>query len=225
MNVKSMSWFAAGAIALGTITAPGSALAQQGGWSLGLTGGTLGVGPEVAYRLNQHFGARANAGFLSVSRDEEVDDIEYDGDLDLNSFGAMLDWYPIGGGLRISVGARANNNEIGLVGAPTTNVTIGGTTYSPQQAGTLRGTVNVDDFTPALTIGYGGTLAKGFTLGAELGVLWQGEPTINNLRATGLLAGTNQFQADIEREEQRIEDELDDYDLWPILQVEFLYRF
>jgi hypothetical protein len=52
------------------------------------------------------------------------------------------------------------------------------------------GTVTTDDFAPQLTIGYGGTLAKGFTLGAEIGVLWQGQPQIDDLRATGLLAST-----------------------------------
>lgn len=201
------------------------AIAQDSRWSVGVTGGTLGVGPQVALRPTPHFGLRANAGFLSVSRDEEVDDINYDGELDLNSYGAMLDWFPTGGGLRISLGGRVNNTEIDLVGRPTTNVTVGNTTYTPQQIGTLAGTVTTDDFAPMLTIGYGGTLAEGFTIGAELGVLWQGEPEIDDLRGTGLLANASQFQADLEREEREIEDDLSDYDLWPILQIEFLYRF
>jgi hypothetical protein len=223
--MKTSIWIAMCVTALGTTTATSAAVAQDARWSVGITGGTLGVGPQVAFRPNEHVGIRANAGFLSVSRDETVDEIDYDGDLKLNSFGAMLDWYPAGGGFRISVGGRANNNEVALVGAPGTNVTIGDTVYTPEQVGTLRGTVTTDDFAPALSIGYGGTLGKGFTFGAELGVLWQGEPNIDNLRATGPLASTPQFQADIEREQRRIEDEVDDYELWPILQVEISYRF
>jgi len=198
---------------------------EQGRWGLGITGGTLGVGPQLTYRAGPHLGVRANATFLSLSRDEGVDDIEYSGDADLRSFGAMLDWYPTGGGLRVSLGGRINESEIDLVGAPTTSVTVGDTTYTPQQLGTLAGSVTVDDFAPTLTIGYGGTLGEGFTFGAEIGVMWQGEPTIDNLHATGPLAVTPQLQADIEREELRIEDELDDFELWPILQVEFQYRF
>jgi hypothetical protein len=77
------------------------ALAEDSRWSLGVTGGSLGVGPQVAFRPSAYFGVRANAGFLTVSRDEEVDDINYDGDLDLNSYGAILDWFPLGGGFRI----------------------------------------------------------------------------------------------------------------------------
>ena len=210
---------------IATVAFASPAVAQDSQWSVGLIGGTLGIGPQVAFRPNPYLGLRANAAFLSVSRDEEVDDINYDGELDLNSYGAMLDWFPTGGGLRISLGGRVNNTEIDLVGRPTTSVTVGNTTYMPQQIGTLSGTVTTDDFAPLVTIGYGGTLAEGFTIGAELGVLWQGEPEIDDLRATGLLASTPQLQADIEREEREIEDELSDYDLWPILQLEFLYRF
>jgi hypothetical protein len=205
------------------VTLPAQALDAP--WAAGVTGGTLGVGPELSFRPNANVGVRLNAGFLGVSRDEEIDDIDYDGDVDLNSFGALLDWYPTSGGWRVSIGGRINNTEIGIVGRPTTSVTVGGTTYTPQQIGTLSGTVTTDDFAPQLTMGYGGTLAKGFTLGAEIGVLWQGQPQIDNLRGTGLLAGTPQLQADIEREEREIENEMDDYELWPILQVEFLYRF
>jgi hypothetical protein len=223
--MKTSIWIAMCVTALGTTTATSAAVAQDARWSVGITGGTLGVGPQIAFRPNEHVGIRANAGFLSVSRDEAVDEIDYDGDLKLNSFGAMLDWYPAGGGFRISVGGRANNNEVELVGAPGTNVTIGDTVYTPEQVGTLRGTVTTDDFAPALSIGYGRTLGKGFTFGAELGVLWQGEPNIDNLRATGPLASTPQFQADIEREQRRIEDEVDDYELWPVLQVEISYQF
>jgi hypothetical protein len=202
-----------------------AAHSQEGRWSVGLTGGTLGVGPEVSFRPHTHFGVRANAGFLSVSRDEDIDEIEYEGDVELNSFGAMLDWYPTGGGFRVSLGGRINNNEIELAGAPASSVTVGDTTYTPQQIGTLSGKVAGDDFTPTLSVGYGGQLARGFTVGVELGVMWQGEPKIDDLRATGLLASNPQFQADIDAEEQQIEDDLDDYELWPVLQIEFLYRF
>jgi hypothetical protein len=201
------------------------ALAQESQWGFGITGGTLGVGPQLSYRPNPYIGLRANAAFLSVTRDARVDDIEYNGDLDLRSFGAMLDWYPTGGGLRVAFGGRINQTEVGLVAAPGTGVTVGDTTYTPEQVGTLSGVVSVDDFAPALTIGYGGTLGQGFTFGAEIGVLWQGAARIDNLRATGPLAAFPQLQADIEREEQRIEDELDEYELWPIAQLEFQYRF
>ena len=211
-------------IAAGACAWPAAAQ-EEGRWGWGITGGTLGVGPQLTYRAGPHFGLRANATFLSLSRDAEVDDIDYGGKADLRSYGAALDWYPTGAGLRISLGGRVNETEVDLTAAPATSVTVGDSTYTPQQLGTLAGDVTVDDFAPSLTIGYGGRLGEGFSFGAEIGVLWQGAPRIDNLRATGPFAVTPQLQADIEREEQRIEDDLDDYQLWPIAQLEFQYRF
>ncbi len=130
-------------------------------------------------------GVRVNGGFFDHGESEDLDDIEYDANLKLNSFGALLDWYPFSGGFRISAGGRINNNKIDLEGRPTTNVEIGDVTYTPTQVGALLGSVNTDGFAPAFTLGYGGKLAKGFTFGVEVGVMLQGSPKIDNLRATG----------------------------------------
>jgi hypothetical protein len=200
--------------------------AEDGRLALGVTGGTLGLGPEIAWRFSEHFGLRANGGFFDASRNEELDEIEYDADLKLNSFGAMLDWHPFGGGFRVSAGARANNNEVDLEGAPTVNTEIGDTTYTPQQIGTLTGTVKSDSFAPTLTLGYGGKLAKGLTFTFELGVMMQGSPRIENLTSTGGTLSTNTaFLQQLALEEQRAEDDADDYKYWPILQIGLSYRF
>jgi len=202
-----------------------TAQARDVTWAAGISAGTLGVGPEVVCRIGERFGVRANAGFLSFNRSEDVDDIRYRGDADLRSYGLTADWYPFGGGFRISLGGRINDNEIGLEGRPATSVTVGDNVYTPEQIGTLTGTVSANDFSPALTLGYGGLIAPGFTLAFELGVLFQGSPRVANLQATGLLAGTPGLTADLEREQTRIEDEVHNYEYWPILQLQFLYRF
>jgi hypothetical protein len=202
-----------------------TASAADGVWTLGVSGGTLGAGPELAWRFGQFTGVRANAGFLTYSRDESVNQISYNGDLKLDSIGVMADWYPAGGGFRISLGARSNNNRIKLGGTPSTSVTVGNNVYTPSQIGTLAGTVKGNDFAPMLSLGYGGTLAKGFTVGAELGVMFQGSPKIDDFHATGLLASNPNFQADVQRERARVEDKVHSYQYWPIAQVQFLYRF
>jgi hypothetical protein len=202
------------------------AYSEEGALALGVTGGTLGLGPEISWRFSEHAGLRANGGFYDTTDSDELDDIEYDGKLKLNSFGAMLDWYPFGGGFRLSAGARVNNNKIELEGAPTINTEIGDTTYTPQQIGTLTGTVETDSFAPALTLGYGGKLAKGLTFGFELGVMMQGSPKIENLTSTGgTLSSNTTFLQQLALEEQRAEDDAHDYKYWPIIQIGLSYRF
>jgi len=216
----------AAALALIATLTAAPALAGDGTLAAGVTAGTLGVGPELSLRPMEQLGLRANLNWLSFSRDEDVDDIDYHGDLGLLSIGAMADWYPFDGGFRISAGARWNGNEIDLSARPSDDVTIGSTTYTPAEIGRLTGTVEANPIAPLLTIGYGGDLGRGFTLGAEVGVMYQGTPEIKNLRARdGLLEGDPGLLADLEDEEERIEDEVDSYRFWPVLQVMVLYRF
>lgn len=191
----------------------------------GVTVGTLGVGPELSIRPSWHVGVRANAGFIGISHDENIDDINYDGKLKLNSYGLLLDVYPFGGGFRISAGARYNRNRIDLVATPLSSVSVGSTVYTPAQIGTLAGTVRVKKITPQLTIGYGGTLKPGLTLGVEAGVVYQGRPSIDDLSATGLLASDPRFQADLAAEQAKIEAEIDDYKFHPVLQISAAWRF
>jgi hypothetical protein len=201
------------------------ASAEDGKLAIGVTGGTLGLGPEISWRFSEHIGLRANGGFYDYDDTDDLDDIEYDAKLKLNSFGAMLDWYPFGGGFRLSAGGRINNNEIDLEGTPTTSVEIGDVLYTPAEAGTLSGTVTTDSIAPTFTLGYGGKLAKGFTFGIELGVMLQGSPRINDLTASGTLAGNPAFIQQLAIEEQRAEDDAHDFKLWPIIQIGLLYRF
>ena len=209
--------------ALAASAAPASA--ADGVWTFGVSGGTQGAGPEVAYRAGEYFALRANAGYLPYNRDQTVNQISYSGKLKLNSLGVAADWYPLGGGFRLTAGVRSNDNKIDLAATPANSVTVGNNTYTPAQVGTLSGTVKGNDFAPMLSVGYGGTLARGFTIGAELGVMFQGSPKLQNYQATGMLASDPTFQSDLQIERGRVQDKVHSYQYWPIAQIELLYRF
>jgi hypothetical protein len=209
--------------ALAASAAPASA--ADGVWTFGVSGGTQGAGPEVAYRAGEYFALRANAGYLPYNRDQTVNQISYSGKLKLNSLGVAADWYPLGGGFRLTAGVRSNDNKIDLAATPANSVTVGNNTYTPAQVGTLSGTVKGNDFAPMLSVGYGGTLARGFTIGAELGVMFQGSPKLQNYQATGMLASDPTFQSDLQIERGRVQDKVHSYEYWPIAQIELLYRF
>jgi hypothetical protein len=195
------------------------------GVTVGVTGGTLGIGPEVAYRFSDTFGLRGNATFLSVSRGVNSNDIDYDGKLKLGSGGLMVDVFPMGGGFRISGGARINSNKVRLRATPTSEVEVGDETYSPAEVGILSGEVKANSFAPTLTVGWSGGAARGFNFGIELGAMFQGAPRINDLKATGSLATNADFQASLRQEEREVEDDLDQYKIYPIVQIAVGYRF
>lgn len=197
----------------------------DGQWHVGVSGGTLGISPEVGYRFGERAGLRLNGGFLDYDRSEEIDDIDYDGTLKLKSVGLMADFYPFGGSFRLSAGARSSKNRIDLAAEPTANIEIGDVTYTPDEVGRLDGNVDFKNFAPTVSLGWGGKFKSGFTVGFEAGVMMQGSPKLSLVSSGGSLSTNPTFLAELEQERQEAEDDADDFKLWPVLQLHFLYRF
>ena len=212
---------------LALATAP--AVAQPSQVTGSVTAGTLGVGPELGIRLGDKIGVRADAAILRtqlVDVEGKSDDIAFDGNVRMRSGGAMLDVYPFGGGFRLSAGIRLNGLKAKLVATPTTNVTIGNRTVTPLQVGTLRADYRVRDWAPAATIGYAAELMPRLVAGVEAGILFHGAPHIRRLRSEGgTLSGDPGFDADLERERMLIENDIDDYKFYPVVQASIGYRF
>lgn len=222
--LRCLVWLAA---PLALAAAP--AAAEDAELSAGVSAGTLGVGPEVGVRFGKKLGMRANAmlgdtGLADIEASGA--DTDYDGNLRTRSVGAMLDFYPVGGGFRISTGFRLNGNKAVLKATPTTNTTIGARTVTPVQVGTLRASYRVRDWAPAVTVGYSGDVAPRLTLGVEAGALYHGAPRITSLRSQGgTLSNDPGFAADLENERMLIENDIDDYKFRPVVQASLAYRF
>ncbi|WP_294328045.1 hypothetical protein [uncultured Sphingomonas sp.] len=194
-------------------------------FSVAVTAGTLGIGPEIGWRLSDHVGIRGGASFLNVTQSFDSDDVEYDGKIKLQSFGAMADVYPFGGNFRISGGARINSNQVGVSATPTGTVTINDNDYTAAQVGTLSGVAKPKHFSPALTAGWSGKNARGFMFGFETGVLFQGAFKLDRFQATGTARNNATFQADLEAERRSLQDDIDKVKVYPILQLAIGYRF
>ncbi len=203
----------------------GAAAAEGGNWSVGVSGGTIGISPEIGYRFNRAMGVRVNGGFFDYDRNEEIDDIGYDGTLKLKSFGAMADLYPFGGSFRISAGLRSSKNRIDLSAVPTANVEIGDGVFTPAEVGQLDGRVTFKKMNPAVTVGWGGKLKRGFSVGFEAGVMMQGSPKMSLAASGGTLSNDPTFQQELEDERARAEEDAEDFKLWPVLQLHLKYRF
>jgi hypothetical protein len=201
---------------IGALPAPAPAA------SIGVTGGTLGVGPEVAQRFTPLFAVRVNATFLNISHGFDSSDVDYRGKVKLGSVGLIGDIHPFLGGFRISGGVRYNNNKARATATPTASTEIGGQTFTPTQIGTLRGRAEVKDFAPQATIGYqSGGLLPGFRFGIEAGALFQGTVKVKSLTSSG--GGVPQARLDAERRD--LQDDVDDYKVYPILQISLGFAF
>ncbi|WP_114395228.1 hypothetical protein [Oleisolibacter albus] len=194
--------------------------------SIGASASTNGLGLDAGVTITPLLGLRLDGAAFSLSHSFDVDEIDYDGDVTLRSVGAVLDLYPFPlSGFRLSAGARLNWNTVDVTATPTGPERIGGRTYSPAEIGRLDGDIEFDTLAPYAGIGWtGGFFGTGLEFIADLGVLFQGAPKVD-LRGTGGAAANPDFAADVERERQELEDEMEDFKYYPVVKVGLMYRF
>lgn len=185
-----------------------------------VTGGTLGIGPELGIR-GTNLGVRSSATFLGFGLTVHSNDIKYDGDANLRSAGAALDLYPFGGGFRLSAGARYNRNRGKVTATPTRSTSIGGQTFTPAQIGTLTGRGDVKKFAPTLSLGYGSKPGRGFLWGLDAGAMFQGKVRVSQLvSSTGMIP-----QSRLDAERADLQSDVSKYKVYPLAQVTVGWRF
>ncbi len=186
---------------------------------------TLGLGAQAGARFNDYFALRLGGSYFDYGFDGEFGGIDYDVDLKLQSAGAILDLHPFGSGFRLSAGVRWNGNTVDFATIPIGSVQIGDQTFTTAEVGRLDGDVAFNAVSPYVGLGYVASLAGGrFLIGFDLGMLYQGKPDID-LRASGLLANDPTFIAELNREADQIEDDLEFLGFYPVVALSFVFRF
>ena len=195
------------------------------GHAVAAKAGALGLGVEYTYELNDRIAFRAGLNGSQLGFDGEESGIEYDFDLVWDSLSVAVDFHPLKSALRLSGGFMRNDNRLEAVGRSTGNTTIGDTTYTPQEIGTLSGLVSFDDTAPFVGVGWDWSRGKRlFGMSFDIGVVSQGAPRVA-LTGTGTLLGDPAFESDIAAEEAELTRSLDDLELVPYMTLGFVFRF
>lgn len=200
-----------------------AAAPPAGAADMGISGhvGTLGAGFDLAYGVSDNLVTRIGVNKLTVSDDFTEDDIEYSADLELESVHALADWHAFGGGFRVTGGVVFNNNGFSGKGEVEAGDEIGG--FTAPSDGELNLDVSYDDAAPYLGIGWGNRV-RGWSklaFSVDVGVMAQRgvEVTLDDNGTTGA------DQDDLDAEAQKVEDELDKYDIYPVISASLVYRF
>ena len=188
--------------------------------------GALGIGPEYTYELNDRVAFRGGIYGAQLGFDAEESGIDYEFDVVWDSLAVGVDFHPLKSALRLSAGFLKNDNGLRAVARPTSNETIGDTTYTPSQIGTLNGSVGFDDTAPFLGVGWDWSRDKRiFGMSFDIGVLDQGDPVVT-LTGNGTLLGDPAFEQDINDEAAQLRSSLDgDVDVVPYMSLGFVFRF
>lgn len=203
-----------------------AARAEYGGLAIGAKSGTLGFGGELTANVLPDLNGRFGVTFFDLSLDGRFSGVEYDFDLDMLTYPITVDWYPFQDGFHVSAGIIVNETDVDLGARADTTITIGDTTYLASDVGTLSGDVSYRRVAPYIGIGWGNAFGKEKRWGVvgDFGIAFIGSPDVS-LSASGPIASQPGFQSDLAQEQDDLEDDLSDFNIYPVLSVSLFFRF
>jgi hypothetical protein len=215
-------------------------------FGIGVKVGLLGVGAEIAARVNHHSNLRAGFNVLGYSRSFDKDGINYDGHLSFRTIEAHYDYFPWAGSFHISGGIldyMGNPITANAVVPGDTAFSLGGVQYygSTVDPAKATGRVNFNQVSPTVTFGFGNLVRenKHFSFPIELGVAFQGSPK-SILNLTGgvcsspssappqncrTVASDPTVQSNVLAEQTKINNSMKPFKYYPIISFGFGYKF
>ncbi|WP_321277271.1 hypothetical protein [Thiomicrorhabdus indica] len=222
-------------IASAALLASQSAHANSvGGVGVGINYGLIqGASLEVNYPINKYFQVRGNFSAGAGLSDDQVEDgILYEAEADGGVYRLSMNYHPFGGNFFLSAGYAVNNFALDASGTGDGLVTVGNDNYQANNL-KLAGEIAWDN-APVVTLGWGHSPAAGWGALFEVGVMFTGSPD-TQLSATGSVSDSNGntldaatnpiFQSSLREEENKLQDDIADADLLPVLQAGVTYRF
>jgi hypothetical protein len=212
-------------------------------FAVGVQVGTLGIGPQFAYRLTHRFNVRGGANFMSFSHAITVDQITYGATLRFRSAEAHLDWF-FWGPLHLSPGALLyNGNGISATVSVPTGQTfeLNGTDFessTPPLGG--AGELTLDKVAPSILFGIGNMIPRSgrhFAGQFEIGGIYEGSPNIT-LNLTGTVCQPPNssgptcqsvsapfVQNNVTAEQQKLNHDAASFKFYPVISGGFSFAF
>ena len=209
--------------------------------AVGVEGGTLGIGLQLATSLTRTLNLRGGADFLNFAYNLTLDAAEYGGESHLRSGHVSLDWHPLGGGFRLSPTLVVFESSFGAsVFVPGGNsFELGKSSYLSAPADPVHGTASIAmarRVMPAFTVGWGNMLgerSRRWTIPFEIGAAYTGHYTVQlNLAGTACInlvfcmSTTNpKVQQSVAEEEGNLNETMKHFQIYPIVTTGFGFRF
>jgi hypothetical protein len=203
----------------------------------------LGLGVDVAVPIGAKVNLRGGVSAFDVNHDFDNDGITFAGNLKLRSVSAHLDWFPFGGGFHLSPGVMLHNGNEASANALVSGgdeFDLGNERFLSDPSDPVSATVTASfakRIAPSVRLGWGNIVPRGnrrWSVPFELGVVFSSAPTAALNLGGGACAtnGTNcrsvndaQLQADIQDEQDQINDDLSVLTVIPVVSLGFSIKF
>jgi hypothetical protein len=191
-------------------------------FSLGAEAGTTGFGGATGWRFANHFGLVGGMDYFNFSLNRTISGIPYSARLRMMSEHAGLNLYPWKNhSFYLSLGAYFNQNR--LTGDAVSDGTLAVNGFPVPAGDFVNLKYEQQPVDPYVAIG--GNLyfdkAKHFSLGAELGAFYLGNPKVS----IGATPPGAVPQSDLDSYQQQVEDDLKKVPVWPVLKISICYSF
>jgi hypothetical protein len=214
--------------------------------AVGANFGTQGAGLEVATTLARKLNLRADATFFDYNLSTTQSGINYNGTLNMRDARASLDFFPFGGGFRIS-GGMAAFNKVSLGATATVmngqSITLNDTDYYSDPSNPLTGTGSFGynrKYAPTATIGWGNAIPRSgrhLAFPVEIGAAFTGAPTVNiNFKGGEACTDTtytncgspttfDEFATNLAAQQKKLVNDVAPFRVYPIINFGVAYRF
>ena len=216
----------------------GAASSFFGRFGIGAQVGTNGIGGHLTFDITEWMYLKGEVSGFSggPTFDFDTDDVAYDGEIDLFAAGVTLNILPFKAYevpvlrcFRITGGAYQVDHQVNVSSTeandPTLRGQLIGAGISPD--GAVRGEVEFSKFAPYVGIGWDWRFGSEdrFVFSLDAGVLFVGSGNASLTQSNDLAASGIVSAVDTANEEQDLQDELDQFEIYPVVQLALSYRF
>ena len=194
--------------------------------------GSTGLGLHASLPLKTNINLRLGVNYMKLSTVMKDPDGDTNVDVTLNTFDALLDWFPQESTFRVTGGLVYNGNKIDTV-TKLQGATFNGTTFNiigggslGQVDGNIKGSNVIN---PYIGIGWGNAVTQpagwGFT--SDIGLLFHGTPQATLIN-TGCTAGPficGQVASKVKEEEDKLNAKLSNMIAFPVVRIGASYKF
>ena len=204
-------------------------------WAVITNASTLGLGGSIVAKIRPQLNARVGVNAFGFALDYEETRGSYDADVNLLNVATAIDYYPFKkSGFYTSLGVvYANNNADGVAQASSIfDVEVAGLDITADELLDVNADLETsNNFAPYLGIGWGNPVSSNLGFWANVGVMFPGSPEIelspNYKVDRNLLSAEVQqeIQDSLLEEEEAIKEDLDRFDIYPIISIGLSYSF
>jgi hypothetical protein len=199
---------------------------EERGWAIVVKAGTHGIGADISRSIIPSvLNLRAGASFYSLSKDNVVDDgIQYNTKLKMGAIPIAADVFPFKNWFRLGGGLVVNLTGADGTAQPQNGfLHIGDSVYPASAVGELKAKLKFNRVAPYFGMGFNNPIKKSGHLGffVDLGFLYHGTPSID-LTASRMFPA---LQADLDKQIRDVNEDIEDYSIFPVIQLGLSYKF